>query len=262
MSVRFYNSLPLEIVFHWLLPYGSTNGVFCPPMLRLLSMLVYCRLPTTKQQRQLNEYSDQHKSFWFTEPPTDSSNEPNVNTESPTQEEETKGNQHLPWLVTAVSGERYWFKPNRKKENKSPQKATSFGTSPLVDERNRPEVVVEFAGPDEPILEDSMGETWPSTPLTVFRSYDPATGQTLFTRPEDGLIIVEPNPQHISSGFIVHHADGTRQTHQVWTPVGLTKHLPKRYRLLLKFEQFNLRFSVDKFLGVLVQRPTQLRSST
>ncbi|THD25900.1 hypothetical protein D915_003414 [Fasciola hepatica] len=138
--------------------------------------------------------------------------------ESPTKKEETRGKQAIPWLITMASGERYWFKPSRTKNCKPVQNMILSAASSTADETSKLEVVVESTSNDCSVSEDSVGETWPSTPLTVFRSYDPATGQTLFTRPEDGVDIVEPNPQHLSSCFIVHHADGTRQTQQLFTP--------------------------------------------
>ncbi|VDP85505.1 unnamed protein product [Echinostoma caproni] len=82
---------------------------------------------------------------------------------------------------------------------------------------NEIDIKLETATCDEPLLKSSTGEIIPSTSLTVFCSHDPATGQILFTRPEDGLMIVKPSPHYPGSGFIVQHADGTRQTLQIYT---------------------------------------------
>ncbi|KER31218.1 hypothetical protein T265_13031, partial [Opisthorchis viverrini] len=86
------------------------------------------------------------------------------------------------WLVTLVAGTRYWLKTRSSPTgNKSSKEQTTLDILPA------------------------------RSFLTVHRSYDPATGQTVLTRPEDSLILWhKASADHIN--LIVQHPDGTRQT--------------------------------------------------
>ncbi|OON21059.1 hypothetical protein X801_03050, partial [Opisthorchis viverrini] len=86
------------------------------------------------------------------------------------------------WLVTLAAGTRYWLKTRSSPTgNKSSKEQTTLDILPA------------------------------RSFLTVHRSYDPATGQTVLTRPEDSLILWhKASADHIN--LIVQHPDGTRQT--------------------------------------------------
>ncbi|GAA49361.1 sperm-associated antigen 17, partial [Clonorchis sinensis] len=86
------------------------------------------------------------------------------------------------WLVTLAAGTRYWLKTrSNRTDNDSSTEQSTLDIVPTCSS------------------------------LTVHRSYDPATGQTVLTRPEDSLILWhKASADHIN--LIVQHPDGTRQT--------------------------------------------------
>ncbi|KAF6779596.1 hypothetical protein AHF37_00904 [Paragonimus kellicotti] len=136
---------------------------------------------------------------------------------SASQSEYKKPDVVDPWLVTLASGERYWLKtPNTlgksvKTHFKNDSRATSSASS-LECEK----LVVSVEDIIDP-KHTSEFETVTSSSLEVYRSFDPATGQTLLTRPEDGLTIVQAS-ELSPPGLIVQHPDGTRQTQILSNP--------------------------------------------
>ncbi|KAH8875848.1 Sperm-associated antigen 17 [Schistosoma japonicum] len=116
---------------------------------------------------------------------------------------------NLPWLITLLSGERFWFKQIKLLTNIS----NSFDSTPTtnVSDRISQESVVLDSSSSKRSNDTMKYEVYPSTSVECFRAYDPATGETLYTRPEDGLIAVEPHPDSPFK-LIVQHADGTRLT--------------------------------------------------
>ncbi|KAF8571506.1 hypothetical protein P879_03396 [Paragonimus westermani] len=138
---------------------------------------------------------------------------------SASQSESRKPDTVDPWLVTLASGERYWLKaPNPLGKSVTTQSLNLSGaassTSPLECEK----LIVSVEDVIDPV-HTSEFETVTSSSLEVYRSFDPATGQTLLTRPEDGLIIVQAS-ELSPPGLIVQHPDGTRQTQILCNPVG------------------------------------------
>ncbi|CAH8550328.1 unnamed protein product [Schistosoma rodhaini] len=116
---------------------------------------------------------------------------------------------NLPWLITLLSGERFWFKIIKSFTNtsNSVEDTPTTNASDSVSQES-----VNLDTPSSKRLNDAVKyETYPSKPLESFRAYDPATGETLYTRPEDNLIAVEPHPDSPFK-LIVQHADGTRLT--------------------------------------------------
>ncbi|TGZ69651.1 hypothetical protein CRM22_003619 [Opisthorchis felineus] len=86
------------------------------------------------------------------------------------------------WLVTLAAGTRYWLKMRSNRTDD--MLSTEQSTLDIVPARSS---------------------------LTVHRSYDPATGQTVLTRPEDSLILWhKASADRIN--LVVQHPDGTRQT--------------------------------------------------
>ncbi|KAF7239281.1 hypothetical protein EG68_10885 [Paragonimus skrjabini miyazakii] len=138
---------------------------------------------------------------------------------SASQSEYRKPDVLDPWLVTLASGERYWLKtPNllgksAKAHFKNASRVASSSSS-LECEK----LVVSIEDAIDPTHRSEF-ETVTSSSLEVYRSYDPATGQTLLTRPEDGLTIVQAS-ELSPPGLIVQHPDGTRQTQILCNPVG------------------------------------------
>ncbi|CAI2728767.1 unnamed protein product [Schistosoma spindalis] len=116
---------------------------------------------------------------------------------------------NLPWLITLLSGERFWFKLIKSFTNigSSIEDTPTTNASDSVSHES-----VNLDTPSSKRLNDAVKyETYPSKPVESFRAYDPATGETLYTRPEDKLIAVEPHPDSPFK-LIVQHADGTRLT--------------------------------------------------
>ncbi|XP_018650889.1 hypothetical protein Smp_162670 [Schistosoma mansoni] len=116
---------------------------------------------------------------------------------------------NLPWLITLLSGERFWFRIIKSFTNTSNlvEDTPTTNASDSVSQES-----VNLDTPSSKRLNDAVKyETYPSKPLESFRAYDPATGETLYTRPEDNLIAVEPHPDSPFK-LIVQHADGTRLT--------------------------------------------------
>ncbi|KAF5400333.1 hypothetical protein PHET_05723 [Paragonimus heterotremus] len=136
---------------------------------------------------------------------------------SASQSEYRKPDVVDPWLVTLASGERYWLKtPNplgklAKAHFKNASRAASSSSS-LDCEK----LVVSIEDAVDQMHKSGF-ETVTSSSLEVYRSYDPATGQTLLTRPEDGLTIVQASELG-PPGLIVQHPDGTRQTQILCNP--------------------------------------------
>ncbi|RTG90169.1 uncharacterized protein DC041_0006870 [Schistosoma bovis] len=111
---------------------------------------------------------------------------------------------NLPWLITLLSGERFWFKLIKP--------LTNIGSSVEDTPTTNASDSVSHESVNLDTLNDAVKyETYPSKPMESFRAYDPATGETLYTRPEDNLIAVEPHPDSPFK-LIVQHADGTRLT--------------------------------------------------
>ncbi|VDP40059.1 unnamed protein product, partial [Schistosoma mattheei] len=116
---------------------------------------------------------------------------------------------NLPWLITLLSGERFWFKLIKPLTNIS-SSVEDTPTTNASDSVSHESVNLDTLSSKR--LNDAMKyETYPSKPMESFRAYDPATGETLYTRPEDNLIAVEPHPDSPFK-LIVQHADGTRLT--------------------------------------------------
>ncbi|VDP77079.1 unnamed protein product [Schistosoma curassoni] len=116
---------------------------------------------------------------------------------------------NLPWLITLLSGERFWFKLIKPLTNigSSVEDTPTTNASDSVSHES-----VNLDTLSSKRLNDAVKyETYPSKPMESFRAYDPATGETLYTRPEDNLIAVEPHPDSPFK-LIVQHADGTRLT--------------------------------------------------
>ncbi|KAK4471985.1 hypothetical protein MN116_005363 [Schistosoma mekongi] len=116
---------------------------------------------------------------------------------------------NLPWLITLLSGERFWFKQIKSLTNIS----NSFDSTPTtnVSDRISQESVVLDSSSSKRSNDTMKYEVYPSKSVECFRAYDPATGETLYTRPEDGLIAVEPHPDSPFK-LTVQHTDGTRLT--------------------------------------------------
>ncbi|CAH8849586.1 unnamed protein product [Trichobilharzia szidati] len=117
--------------------------------------------------------------------------------------------EDLPWLVTLLSGERFWFKLAKscQRNEKSVEDTPTTNTSAFRSQES-----VTLDTPSSKRSADTIKyEIIPSKSMESFRAYDPATGETLYTRPEDGMIAVEPHPDSPFK-LIIQHSDGTRIT--------------------------------------------------
>ncbi|CAH8626347.1 unnamed protein product [Dicrocoelium dendriticum] len=120
--------------------------------------------------------------------------------ESKSDPEETQ----QPWLVTLASGKRYWLRLKKGSSNWPGTRQLSLFTSDdthLTEKETR----------NNSSVDRSLCETIPSEQLETFVSYDPATRKTLFTRPCDRFMVVQPEENEMS-GNIVQHPDGSRIT--------------------------------------------------
>nr|CAH8849034.1 unnamed protein product [Trichobilharzia regenti] len=117
--------------------------------------------------------------------------------------------EDLPWLVTLLSGERFWFKLAKscQRNEKSIEDTPTTDTSAFRSQES-----VTLDTPSSKRSVDTLKyEVISSKSIESFRAHDPATGETLYTRPEDGMIAVEPHPDSPFK-LIIQHSDGTRIT--------------------------------------------------
>ncbi|CAL8078063.1 unnamed protein product [Calicophoron daubneyi] len=121
----------------------------------------------------------------------------------------------IPWLITLASGKCFWLKTVKLPEKVLSNSTNSVSIS-VGDIKTEEMTEKSTLKSDEKSSQESSYETVPSKSMDVFKSYDPSTGQTLKTRPEDGLIVVYPGKK-TRLGITVQYPDGTRLT-QIYCP--------------------------------------------